>query len=226
MFAFIFPFTGLSSTTVLIGLVAYSLVILVRNFLAGLQGVPDDVREAARGMGYGAAAAVLADRPAAGAAGVHGRPADRHRLHRRAGHGRRARRARRARPADHRRLQRQLLPGRDRHRHRAAACCWRWSPTCCWPASSGCSPRGRGRCGRERLRGRARLPQRPVQLDPAQRHPRPARRAPARSRWSPCWPRSSLALPIGVALGHVRPRRRCGRRAVQRQPGGARPWRC
>lgn len=53
MFAFIFPFTGLSSTTVLIGLVAYSLVILVRNFLAGLQGVPDDVREAAQGMGYG-----------------------------------------------------------------------------------------------------------------------------------------------------------------------------
>jgi osmoprotectant transport system permease protein len=55
MFAFIFPFTGLSSTTVLVGLVAYSLVILVRNFLAGLQGVPDDVREAAKGMGYGAA---------------------------------------------------------------------------------------------------------------------------------------------------------------------------
>jgi osmoprotectant transport system permease protein len=53
MFAFIFPFTGLSSTTVLIGLVAYSLVILVRNFLTGLQGVPADVREAARGMGYG-----------------------------------------------------------------------------------------------------------------------------------------------------------------------------
>ena len=53
MFAFIFPFTGLSATTVLIGLVAYSLVILVRNFLTGLRGVPDDVREAARGMGYG-----------------------------------------------------------------------------------------------------------------------------------------------------------------------------
>jgi osmoprotectant transport system permease protein len=55
MFAFIFPFTGLSATTVLIGLVLYSLVILVRNFLAGLQGVPADVREAARGMGYGPA---------------------------------------------------------------------------------------------------------------------------------------------------------------------------
>jgi osmoprotectant transport system permease protein len=53
MFAFIFPYTGLSATTVLIGLVAYSLVILVRNFLTGLQGVPADVREAARGMGYG-----------------------------------------------------------------------------------------------------------------------------------------------------------------------------
>jgi osmoprotectant transport system permease protein len=53
MFAFVFPFTGLSAKTVLIGLVAYSLVILVRNFLTGLQGVPDDVREAARGMGYG-----------------------------------------------------------------------------------------------------------------------------------------------------------------------------
>jgi osmoprotectant transport system permease protein len=53
MFAFIFPFTGLSATTVLIGLTAYSLVILVRNFLVGLQGVPADVQEAARGMGYG-----------------------------------------------------------------------------------------------------------------------------------------------------------------------------
>jgi osmoprotectant transport system permease protein len=53
MFAFVAPVTGLSATTVLIGLVLYSLVILVRNFLAGLQSVPEDVREAARGMGYG-----------------------------------------------------------------------------------------------------------------------------------------------------------------------------
>ncbi|TFV63887.1 UNVERIFIED_ORG: ABC transporter permease [Bacillus sp. AZ43] len=55
MFALVFPFTGLTATTVLVGLTAYSLVILVRNFLTGLQGVPDDVREAARGMGYGPA---------------------------------------------------------------------------------------------------------------------------------------------------------------------------
>lgn len=53
MFAFVSPFTGLSETTVAIGLVLYSLVILVRNFLAGLQAVPADAREAARGMGYG-----------------------------------------------------------------------------------------------------------------------------------------------------------------------------
>jgi len=53
MFAFIAPYTGLTETTVAVGLVLYSLVILVRNFLAGLQAVPADVREAARGMGYG-----------------------------------------------------------------------------------------------------------------------------------------------------------------------------
>src|SRR3712207_9435820 len=55
MCALLVPFTGLSSNSVLGGRVAYSLVILVRNFLAGLQGVPADVREAARGMGYGSA---------------------------------------------------------------------------------------------------------------------------------------------------------------------------
>ena len=56
MFAFLAPYTGaLSATTVLVGLTLYSLVILVRNFLIGLQAVPADVREAARGMGYGPA---------------------------------------------------------------------------------------------------------------------------------------------------------------------------
>src|SRR4051794_15214901 len=59
MFAFIAPFTGLSETTVAIGLVLYSLVVLVRNFLAGLQAVPEEVREAARGMGYGSGRMLL-----------------------------------------------------------------------------------------------------------------------------------------------------------------------
>ena len=55
LFAFIAPVTGLQARTVLIGLVMYALLILVRNILAGLDGVPDDVKEAARGMGYGRA---------------------------------------------------------------------------------------------------------------------------------------------------------------------------
>jgi osmoprotectant transport system permease protein len=53
MFAFLAPVTGLSESTVAIGLILYSLVILVRNFLAGLLAVPADAVEAARGMGYG-----------------------------------------------------------------------------------------------------------------------------------------------------------------------------
>jgi osmoprotectant transport system permease protein len=55
LFAFIAPYTGLTQRTVLIGLVMYALLILVRNILTGLQGVPPEVREAAQGMGYGRA---------------------------------------------------------------------------------------------------------------------------------------------------------------------------
>ncbi|HSK26274.1 MAG TPA: ABC transporter permease [Jiangellales bacterium] len=53
MFSLLLPFTGLAPATVVTGLTLYSLTILVRNFLAGFDGVPEDVREAARGMGYG-----------------------------------------------------------------------------------------------------------------------------------------------------------------------------
>jgi osmoprotectant transport system permease protein len=55
LFAVLAPFTGLRARTVLIGLVMYALLVLVRNFVAGLDGVPAEVREAARGMGYGGA---------------------------------------------------------------------------------------------------------------------------------------------------------------------------
>jgi osmoprotectant transport system permease protein len=51
-FAFLLPFTGLSRNTALIPLTAYSLLILVRNIVTGLDGVQPDVVEAARGMGY------------------------------------------------------------------------------------------------------------------------------------------------------------------------------
>lgn len=51
-FALLVPYTGLSRTTALIPLVAYTLLILVRNVVTGLDGVPDDVKDAADGMGY------------------------------------------------------------------------------------------------------------------------------------------------------------------------------
>jgi len=52
LFAFLLPFTGLTIVTAEIGLVSYTLLILVRNIVVGLNSVPDDVREAARGMGF------------------------------------------------------------------------------------------------------------------------------------------------------------------------------
>ncbi|MEU9000011.1 ABC transporter permease [Streptomyces caniferus] len=55
MFALLTPVFGVSAAVVVTGLVLYSLTILVRNILAGLQAVPAEVREAARGMGYGPA---------------------------------------------------------------------------------------------------------------------------------------------------------------------------
>ncbi|MPZ99973.1 MAG: ABC transporter permease subunit [Dehalococcoidia bacterium] len=52
LFAFLVPVTGLSVTTAEVGLVSYTLLILIRNTVAGLDGVPPEVREAARGLGY------------------------------------------------------------------------------------------------------------------------------------------------------------------------------
>jgi len=53
LFAVLAPYTGVGRTTVLVGLVAYALLVLIRNVLVGLQGVDPAVRDAARGMGYG-----------------------------------------------------------------------------------------------------------------------------------------------------------------------------
>ena len=52
LFALLVPFTGLSILTAEIGLVSYTLLILVRNIVGGIRSVPSDVREAAVGMGY------------------------------------------------------------------------------------------------------------------------------------------------------------------------------
>mgnify|MGYP001820440917 FL=1 len=52
LFAFLVPITGLTKLTAEIGLVSYTLLILIRNIVAGIDGVPESVLEAARGMGY------------------------------------------------------------------------------------------------------------------------------------------------------------------------------
>ena len=51
LFQLLVPITGLTTLTVEIALVSYTLLIIFRNTLLGLRGVPEDVREAARGMG-------------------------------------------------------------------------------------------------------------------------------------------------------------------------------
>jgi osmoprotectant transport system permease protein len=53
LFALLAPFIGIGRPTVLIGLVLYALLVIVRNTVAGLAQVPEDVRDAAAGMGYG-----------------------------------------------------------------------------------------------------------------------------------------------------------------------------
>jgi osmoprotectant transport system permease protein len=56
LFALLIPYTGLSRTTALIPLVSYTLLILVRNIVIGLDGIPPAVGEAATAMGYSSAA--------------------------------------------------------------------------------------------------------------------------------------------------------------------------
>ena len=53
LFQILVPFTGLTRTTAEIALVSYTLLIIFRNVLTGLRDVPEEVREAARGMGLG-----------------------------------------------------------------------------------------------------------------------------------------------------------------------------
>jgi osmoprotectant transport system permease protein len=60
MFSLLLPIFGLSASLVVAGLVLYSLTLLVRNLLAGLDAVPDDIRGAARGLGYGPTRLLLA----------------------------------------------------------------------------------------------------------------------------------------------------------------------
>jgi osmoprotectant transport system permease protein len=52
LFAFLVPITDLTITTAEIGLISYTLLILIRNIVTGIDEVPRDVIESAVGMGY------------------------------------------------------------------------------------------------------------------------------------------------------------------------------
>lgn len=51
LFGLLLPITGFGFVTALIALTSYTLLILFRNIVTGLDGVPADARDAARGMG-------------------------------------------------------------------------------------------------------------------------------------------------------------------------------
>jgi osmoprotectant transport system permease protein len=51
LFAILIPYTGLGRTTVIVALILYSLLAIVRNTVAGIDGVPPATIDAARGMG-------------------------------------------------------------------------------------------------------------------------------------------------------------------------------
>ena len=59
IFSVLVPYTGLSVLTAEIGLVGYTVLILIRNILVGLEAVPADVIDAADGMGYRRTARLL-----------------------------------------------------------------------------------------------------------------------------------------------------------------------
>ena len=81
LFALLLPFTGLSRTTAVIPLDAYTLLILVRNIVAGPRRRAREVQEAADGHGVLAAAPAAARRAAARAARDHRRHPHRHGHH-------------------------------------------------------------------------------------------------------------------------------------------------
>jgi len=52
LFQLLVPFTGLTTLTVEIALVSYTLLVLYRNMIEGLRAVPAEVIESARGAGF------------------------------------------------------------------------------------------------------------------------------------------------------------------------------
>jgi osmoprotectant transport system permease protein len=54
LFTLLIPLLGLGMKPAIVGLASYTLLILLRNVVTGLRGVPSDVLDAADGMGYSA----------------------------------------------------------------------------------------------------------------------------------------------------------------------------
>ena len=52
LFSLLIPFTGLTLLTAEIGLVGYTLLILLRNIVGGIRSVPREATDAAAGMGH------------------------------------------------------------------------------------------------------------------------------------------------------------------------------
>jgi osmoprotectant transport system permease protein len=52
LFQLLVPITGIGVPTVEVALVSYTLFVLYRNMIAGLNGVPEEAIEVARGMGF------------------------------------------------------------------------------------------------------------------------------------------------------------------------------
>jgi len=59
LFGLLVPYTGVSTTTAVIPLVGYTLLVLVSSILAGFRSVPASVRDAAEGMGLSPARRML-----------------------------------------------------------------------------------------------------------------------------------------------------------------------
>lgn len=53
LFALLIPALGLGTVPALVGLSSYALLILLRNIVSGLRGVPAEVLDAADGVGFG-----------------------------------------------------------------------------------------------------------------------------------------------------------------------------
>ena len=107
VFFLLLPITGRGTTTAVIALTAYTLQIIFRNIVTGLERPAGRARRRAAGGPHRPPAAV-AGGAAARAARHHRRPADRHDQHGRARDARGVRRSRRPRRADRGRQQHHL----------------------------------------------------------------------------------------------------------------------